>query len=63
MADIVLMKDAGAPRQEWPMAKVLNTFPSSDGLVRSVELSVPSATKPLKRPIQKIVLLVESPEQ
>ena len=47
-------------RQQWPMAKVTKVFPGSDGLVRSVELRVPSATIDLKRPIQKIVLLVEA---
>ena len=60
--DIVLLRDSAVGRQQWPMAKVTKTFPGSDGLVRSVELKVPSATKTLKRPIQKIVLLVEASE-
>ena len=60
VGDVVLMKDSAASRQQWPMAKVVKVFPSSDGLVRSVELKVPSATKALQRPIQKIVLLVEA---
>ena len=58
--DIVLLRDGAVSRQQWPMAKVIQTFPGTDGLVRSVELKVPSATKTLKRPIQKIVLLVEA---
>ena len=57
--DIVLLKDANVPRQQWPMGKVIQVFPSADGLVRSVELKVPTATSTLKRPIQKLVLLVE----
>ena len=58
--DVVLLREPNVSRQQWPMARVIRTFPSEDGLVRSVELRVPSATKPLKRPIQKIVLLVEA---
>ena len=61
--DIVLLRDSAVSRQQWPMAKVINTFSGSDGLVRSVELLVPSAVKTLKRPIQKIVLLVEASSQ
>ena len=60
VGDVVLLKDSDVKRQQWPMAKVTKVFPGSDGLVRSVELRVPSATVDLKRPIQKIVLLVEA---
>ena len=50
------------------MARVLKTFPSNDGLVRSVELSVSNGAPTgkntiFKRPIIKIVLLVEANEQ
>ena len=58
--DIVLLKDSNVPRQQWPMGIVTQVFSSDDGLVRSVELKVPSATAPLRRPIQKLVLLVEA---
>ena len=61
VGDIVLLKDADLPRQQWPLAKVIAVFPDAiDGLVRSVELSVPKAKGTLKRPIHKIVLLVEN---
>ena len=60
VGDIVLLKDSNVSRQQWPMGQVVRVFPSEDGLVRSVELKVPAATKLLKRPIQKIVLLVEA---
>ena len=60
VGDVVLLKDSGVKRQQWPMGKVVKVFPSADGLVRSVELKVPSATQALKRPIQKVVLLVEA---
>ena len=60
VGDIVIMKDA-VPRQQWPMAKVVNTYPDpTDGLVRIVDLEAPSSKSRLKRPIQKLVLLVES---
>ena len=60
MNDIVLLKDSNVPRQQWPMGIVTQVFSSDDGLVRSVELKVPSATTLLRRPIQKLVLLVEA---
>ena len=60
VGDIVIMKD-DAPRQQWPMAKVVKTYPDpTDGLVRIVDLQAPSSKSILKRPIQKLVLLVES---
>lgn len=58
--DIVLLKDPDVGRQQWPMARVVGTFPGTDGLVRTVELRVASSKKTLRRPIQKLVLLVES---
>ena len=58
--DIVLLKDGNVRRQHWPMGRIIQVFPSEDGLVRSVELKVPSATMPLRRPVQKLVLLVEA---
>ena len=64
VGDIVLIKESignvALPRQHWPLAKVVKTFPDeTDGLVRTVELSIPSAKSTLKRPIQKLVLLLE----
>ena len=58
--DIVLLKDPDVGRQQWPMARVVGTYPGTDGLVRTVELRVASSKKTLRRPIQKLVLLVES---
>ena len=62
VGDIVLLRDGNVPRQQWPMGRITQVFPSEDGLVRSVELKVPTATLLLKRPIQKLVLLVEGEE-
>lgn len=69
--DIVLLKDNDLPRNQWPLARVVETFPSSDGLVRKVKLFVSDRiheatgqrTKPaqtLERPIHKLVLLIPS---
>ena len=62
--DVVLLKDPDSdrikvPRNNWPMGVVVNTFPGEDGLVRSVEVKVASGSI-MKRPIAKLVLLVES---
>jgi hypothetical protein len=54
--DIVLMKEEGTSRGQWPMARVLETFVSKDGLVRSVSLYAKGST--FKRPVHKTVLLV-----
>lgn len=64
VGDIVLLKHEDLPRQKWPLARVTRTSPDNiDGLVRTIELFVPNATKPLKRPIDKVVLLLESASQ
>ena len=59
--DVVLMKDDGASRGQWPMARVVETHESKDGLVRSVSLYVKGSV--LKRPVHKTVLLVASDEK
>ena len=60
VGDVVLLKDEAEARDRWPMAKVIEVHPSSDGLIRSVTLRVGNST--FKRPIQKTVLLVEASE-
>ena len=69
--DIVLLKVNDLPRNQWPLARVVETFPSSDGLVRKVKLFVSDRiheatgqrTKPAQTsecPIHKLVLLIPS---
>ena len=60
--DVVLLKEDNVTRNEWPMAKIIETFPSDDGLVRSVNLKLSKSHTILKRPITKIILLLESEE-
>ena len=54
--DILIIKDDQAFNNQWPIAKVLETFPGNDGLVRMVSLKNPTGI--LKRPIAKLALLL-----
>ena len=59
--DIVLLKDDNTCRNKWPMARVIAARRDDQGQVRSV--TVQSATgSVLSRPVNKLVLLLESPE-
>ena len=63
--DIVLVKDEDVRRNQWPMARVVDVYPSDDGLVRSVKVRMASRDSGknvtlLDRPITKLVLLLES---
>ena len=58
--DVVMVKDENLPRNQWPLARVIKTFPDPiDNLVRKVQLYLPTSKSDLLRPIQKLVLLVE----
>ena len=52
---LVLIHDENKKRLEWPLAKVIEVYPSSDGIVRSVR--VQTANGPLNRPIQRLYKL------
>lgn len=58
VGDIVLVADSTAPRGSWLLGKVLQTFPDTQGLVRSVK--VLTKCNILERPITKICLLLEA---
>ena len=57
--DIVLIRDESCPRNQWPLAKVTEVYPSQDGLVRKVRLLLTRSGKKttLERPIQKLILV------
>ena len=66
--DIVLVLDENRPRNNWTLAKVCETYPSKDGLVRKVKVVEATADldskgrrshelRYLERPVQKLVLL------
>ena len=63
VGDVVLLKeDIG--RNKWPMVRIVSTEPYSCGMLRSVQLKVIDISnnniKLFRRPISKIVLLVEN---
>lgn len=63
--DIVLLKDSQAARNEWPMAVVVASYPSADGLVCKVELKVTShgTSKTFLRPISEVLLMPKETER
>ncbi len=68
--DIVILHNDGTQRNEWKLARVVETYPSADGIVRKLKLIVSDNTfvkgKPhtrsvyLERPIHKVVTLIEA---
>lgn len=69
--DIVIIKEDLLPRNEWHLGRVVETLEGTDGLVRQVKVQVGDRRgskkgdcrlKPsiILRPIQKLVLLIES---
>ena len=69
--DIVLVHDKVSVRGEWPLAKVIEVTKGSDGLVRRAKVQLGtsrldnqgkrvSSLSVLERPIQELVLLIES---
>ena len=57
--DVVLLKENQSPRNRWPMAKVVDTYPDDQGQVRSVTVLRSNGSN-LERPVNKLVLLVEA---
>ena len=53
--DLVLMYDENAPRGSWPLGKVVEVYPDSQGNVRQV--LVRTKTQTFKRPISKLCRL------
>lgn len=58
VGDIVIIADSTAPRGSWVLGRVIETFPDSRGLVRSVK--VQTKCNILERSISKLCLLQES---
>ncbi|XP_043232467.1 uncharacterized protein LOC122386858 [Amphibalanus amphitrite] len=54
--DVVLMAEPDSPRSGWPLARVLQSLPSRDGLVRKVRIV--SGGRELERPVHQLVMLV-----
>ena len=69
VGDIVISKEDDGPRNQWPLAKVVEVYPSENGCVRKVKIlkgdgqldNQGRRQKPptvLQRPIHKLVLLL-----
>ena len=56
--DLVVIIDDNAPRNSWPLGRVVKTLPGPKGLVRSV--LVKTKTNVIQRPITKLCLLLEA---
>ncbi|XP_056099696.1 uncharacterized protein LOC130078198 [Rhinichthys klamathensis goyatoka] len=55
VGDVVAIMDPSAPRGSWPLGKVVEVFPDSHGLVRSVKLKTKSNI--IERPISKLCMV------
>ena len=55
--DLVLIADDRAARNDWPMARIVDTYPDAEGNVRSVRVT--TGTTILDRPVHKLVLILE----
>ena len=71
---IVIVKEDNVPRNEWKLARIVETSEDDDGLVRKVKVQMGQSnlnrkgerlTQPsiLERPVQKLVMLVENKSQ
>ncbi|XP_059086914.1 uncharacterized protein LOC131883456 [Tigriopus californicus] len=67
VGDIVLLKDENQPRNFWRLAKVVETYPDANGIVRSVKIRVGDRSAGIRsesvnpeyhRPVNKLVLLM-----
>ena len=66
--DIVILRDEGAPRNSWKLARVEATYPDADGYVRKVKVAVAdqsrqSGASHYERPIHGLILLMSRREQ
>ena len=61
--DVVLAKEEGARRNDWPINRVSEAIESDDGRVRKaqVETVKGGAKKMFLRPIRELVLIVPAP--
>lgn len=59
VGDVVIMEVENKKRINWPLARVTQTFPGSDGVVRSVKVRVVKGGKraEFERPIQRLYML------
>ncbi|XP_071784539.1 uncharacterized protein [Asterias amurensis] len=72
--DVVISKETDTTRNQWPLARVIDTYPSKDDKVRTVKLLMADGERDsqgrrkrppsiLDRPIHKLVLLVPTQDK
>lgn len=61
VGDVVLMKDAQAHRNQWPLGRIIKADASSDGKVRKVEIKImkDGKARTFERPISELVVLLK----
>lgn len=59
--DIVLIREENVPRNFWSLALVLQVEPDGQSLVRSVVVKTQATT--LRRPVNKLILILPKEEQ
>ena len=64
IGDVVMLKDDSKARNNWPIGKVIETYPDKSGFVRQVDLLATlcddKGPTVYRRPISKLILLVEA---
>ena len=40
VGDVVIVKDIDTPRNRWKLARIVETYPENDGLVRKVKVAL-----------------------
>ncbi|XP_027882064.1 uncharacterized protein LOC114150069 [Xiphophorus couchianus] len=60
IGDVVLLKDSQAHRNDWPIGIIVKTLPSSDKIVRKVEVKTTKGghAKIFHRPVSEIIVLL-----
>lgn len=58
--DIVIVRSDNTPPTQWPIGKIVATFPGPDGLIRSVDVLF--ANRVYRRPISQLILMPTEPE-
>ena len=56
--DVVVVVEDDAPRNRWPLGRVVDAYTGADGLVRSVRVRIGDSE--YDRPIHKLILLLKS---
>ena len=59
--DVVIVKDDSLPRNRWPLARIVQTYPSDDGLVTKVKVLVADPSTDERGRRSKVPVLLERP--